>query len=191
MNCAVWEDRILRHLEGEPDAEAAEHLSVCPFCAALAGELAADGRRLRGLPPEADAVDYEALRAAARRVAGRIRWRRRVLAGLGVAAALLLAWRLPVQRHVPETAQRHAVPAPAPSAPAVSETPRMPLAAARHSRRKPRPDALDRQFAEFLRSQGEARRGVAPAPSETTPLVRIATTNPNVIIWLQEGEEHE
>ena len=187
MSC-TWEGRILQYLDGAPDPEAGAHLRECPGCAALAAELAADAQRLRRPPPEAAEVDYAALRLAARRGAERIRWRRRVWVGLAVAAALLLAWRLPVGRPVPQTAREtpfHRPPVVTPRA--LPETAHAPAAAMRRHRRA-RPDAIDRQFAEFLRAQEQARHPVPPA-AETTPLVRIATSNPNVIIWLQEGEE--
>src|SRR5580693_3282723 len=96
MNCPEWEERVAG---GDP--EAAEHLRECPSCAALADGLARDARLLQTLPPEAFAVDYAAIRAAARRGAVQRTRRPKVLAVLAVAAAVLLAVRLPLHRQPP------------------------------------------------------------------------------------------
>ncbi len=93
MNCPEWEERVAG---GDP--EAAEHLQDCPSCAALADGLARDARLLKTLPPEAFAVDYAAIRAAARNCAVRRSRRPKILAVLAVAAAVLLTVKLPLHR---------------------------------------------------------------------------------------------
>ncbi len=205
MNCQDWEGRILLSLEGADDADVAGHLRECPACASFAAALAADARMLRLEPPEAAAVDYAAMRAAARRESVRRSWRPRVLAGLAAAATILLASRLAVHRDLPQTAHvapnppavqvTHVDPPLAPRPPVRHTRPRRPLAYARGSDRSRdrqgalvRPvDDLDRQFADYLRSVEES-----PQP-ETATVTRIATGNPNVMIWLQEpkGNDHE
>src|SRR5579863_874451 len=108
MNCREWEERVA---EGDP--EAAEHLRDCPSCAALAHGLARDARLLQTLPPEAFAVDYAAIRAAARKGAVQRSKRPKVLAVLAVAAALLLTVKLPPHRRPPAPVARVSVQPPA------------------------------------------------------------------------------
>src|SRR5271170_1066085 len=96
MNCPEWEETLAG---GDP--EAAEHLRDCPFCAALADGLARDARLLRTLPPEIVAVDYAAVRAAARRGAAQRTRRTKVLAVLAAVAVVLLAVRPPLHRQSP------------------------------------------------------------------------------------------
>jgi hypothetical protein len=198
MNCPSWEERILQYLEGEADAEAAEHLLACRACAAFAAELAEDARVLRMAPPEVAAVDYAALRTAARREAARRKWRPTVLAAMAVAAAVLLAIRLPLPRDLPPTA--HITPAPpagqvaqvAPEKPkrtaVPSDAPRSTVRAARRSRPKSEPD-IDRQFAEYIRSIDDLHRPATPPAAESPMVMRIATKDPKVtIIWLEESK---
>jgi hypothetical protein len=177
MNCPEWEERVAG---GDPGA--AEHLRDCPSCSALADGLARDARLLQTLPPEAFAVDYAAVRAAARKGALRRSRRPKVLAVLAVAAALLLTVKLPLHHQPPDPAPKVAAPPPAVevarAAPAVSST----VPKVQRRRRNPRAD-LDRKFADFLRTQYELQH---PAPSRAR---EIATGNPNVtILLLQESK---
>jgi hypothetical protein len=177
MNCPEWEERVAG---GDP--QAAEHLLDCPFCAALADGLARDARLLQTLPPEAFAVDYAVIRAAARKRAVQRSRRPKVLAVLAVAAAVLLAVKLPFHREPPAPVAKVSAPPPTVevvrAAPAVSST--VPKVQAR--RRNPRDD-LDRRFADFLRTQYELQH---PAPLRAR---EIATGNPNVtILLLQESK---
>lgn len=182
MNCPEWEEPVAC---GDP--EAAEHLRACPSCAALADGLARDARLLQTLPPEAFAVDYGAIRAAARKGAVQRSRRLKLLAVLAVAAAVLLAVKLPLPHQPPPPVAKVSVPSPAAevsrAAPAVSAT----VAKVRPRRRNRRAD-LDRRFADFLRTQYELQH---PAPLRAREIV---TGNPNVtILLLQEskGEANE
>lgn len=147
------------------------------------------GEWLRTTPPEVDAVDYAAIREAARREAKRRVFRRNLWTALAVAAAVLLALRLPLHREVPRPAVARVAPKRpavevAKAAPAVSPAVR-PAVLPRPRRRKKAPDDLDRRFAEFLRAQ-------SPTPS-AGPVV-ISTDNPNVSIILvrsNNGEDNE
>jgi hypothetical protein len=202
MNCPEWEERILLSLEGDTDAEAAGHLRTCPECAAFAAGLAADARMLRVEPPEMSAVDFAAMRAAARRESARRSWKRRVVAGLAAAAVILLVSRLALHRDVPQTA--HVTPGRPAAQVAHVDHPAAPhraVPAVAHARGSGRsrdrkgavvsPDRdLDRQFAEYLRSVEESQR---PADADAPAVTRIVTSNPNVIIWMQEskGNDHE
>jgi hypothetical protein len=177
MNCQEWEERVA---SGDP--EAAEHLRDCPSCAALADGLARDARLLQTLPPEAFAVDYAAIRAAARKGAVQRSRRPKILAVLAVAAAVLLTVKLPLHRQPPAPVAKVSMPPPAVevarTAPAVSST----VTKVQPRRRNPRAD-LDRRFADFLRTQYELRH---PAPLRAR---EIATGNPNVtILLLQESK---
>jgi hypothetical protein len=177
MNCPEWEERVAG---GDP--ETAEHLRECPSCAALADGLARDARLLQTLPPEALAVDYAAIRAAARKGALRRSRRLKVLAVLAVAAAVLLTVKLPLHRQRPAPVAKVSVPPRmvevARAAPAITST------APKVGRWRRRPqDALDRKFAEYLRTQYDLQH---PAPMRAT---EIATGNPNVtILLLQESK---
>jgi len=196
MNSCEWQETVLLYLEGSGDGPAGEHLRRCPECTLLAEALAEDARRLRMEPAEAKAVDYGAIRAGARREAVRRTRRRRWLVALAAAAAVLLAIRLVPQREVeprlppPQPIARAVTPAPPAIAP-------QPIRKARlHPRKRtPRPDPdreIDREFAAYLRALDEARQPAPPV--EAAPgVIRIATSNPNVEIWLQEpkGNDHE
>ena len=177
MNCREWEERVAG---GDP--EAAEHLRDCPSCAALADGLARDARMLQTLPPEAFAVDYAAIRAAARKGAVQRSRRVKVLAVLAVAAAVLLTVKLPLHRQPPAPVAIVSAPPPAVevarAAPAVSST----VPKVQRRRRNLQAD-LDRRFADFLRTQYELQHPAPPRSSE------IITGNPNVtILLLQESK---
>ncbi len=183
MNCPEWEERVAG---GDP--EAAEHLPDCPSCAALAEGLARDARRLQALPPEAFAVDYAAIRAAARKGAVQRSRRPKVLAVLAVAAAVLLTVKLPLHRQPAAPVAKVAAP---PAAVEVARAEHVVSSTASkvqpRRRRNTRAD-LDRRFADFLRAQYELQH---PAPMRAR---EIATGNPNVtILLLQEskGEANE
>jgi hypothetical protein len=182
MNCPEWEERVAC---GDP--EAAEHLRACPSCAALSDGLARDARLLQTIPPEAFAVDYAAIRAAARKGAIQHGRRSKILVVLAVAAAVVLAVKLPLHHQPPAPVAKVSVPPPAAgvsrAAPAVSAT----VAKVRPRRRNPQPD-LDRRFADFLRTRYELQH---PAPLRAR---EIATGNPNVTILLlpeSKGEANE
>src|SRR5579863_3087676 len=104
MNCPEWEERVAG---GHPGA--AEHVRDCPSCADLADGLARDARLLQTLPPEVFAVDYAAIRAAARKGAVQRSRRPKVLAVLAVAAAVLLAVKLPLHHQPPAPAAKVSV----------------------------------------------------------------------------------
>ncbi len=184
MNCPEWEERVAG---GDP--EAAEHLRACTSCAALADGLARDVRLLQTLPPEAFAVDYVAIRAAARKGAVRRSRRPKVLAVLAVAAAVLLTVKLPLYRQPPAPVAKVSVPPRmvevARAAPAVSST----VPKVQRRRRNPQAD-LDRK----LRRGFPPHSGTKlqhPAPPRAT---EIATGNPNVTILLlpeSKGEANE
>jgi hypothetical protein len=182
MNCPEWEERVA---SGDP--EAAEHLRDCSSCAALADGLARDARLLQTLPPEAFAVDYAAIRDAARKGAVQRSRRPKVLAVLAVAATILLTVKLPLHREPPAPVAKVSAPPRAVevarAAPAVSSA----VPKVQRRRRNPQAD-LDRRFAAFLRTQYQLRH---PAPLQAG---EIATGNPNVtILLLQEskGEANE
>ncbi len=218
-HCPDWEERILTHLEGDALEDAAEHLRDCPACAAWAAALALDARLLRLPPPEAAAVDYAALRAAAWREALRRTRRRRLLAALAVAAAVLLASRVALHRD-PQPAYRASLPgSPAPAARAIPPAPQSaavpppaltarvstpsrtarPVAppAVRPQARRLQPQAepdLDRRFAEYLQSVEERQHPATPPASQSPVVLRISTRNPDIqIILLEEskGDGHE
>jgi hypothetical protein len=177
MSCPEWEERVA---SGDP--EAAEHLRDCPSCAVLADGLTRDARLLQTLPPEAFAVDYAAIRAAARKGAVRRSRRLKALAVLAVAAAVLLALTLPLYRQPPPPVAKVATPPRAVevarAAPVVPST----VPKVQRRRRNPQSD-LDRRFADFLRTQYELRH---PAPAQAR---EIATGNPNVtILLIQESK---
>jgi hypothetical protein len=195
MNCAAWEERILLQLEGDADTQAAEHMLICPACAAFAAGLADDARILRLVPPEAAAVDYAAIRTAARREAVRRTRRRRVLAALAVAAAVLLASRIAIHRDAPQSAHRSPTPPPAaelarvaPPAPPSTIRPVPTARTARPHRPKAQPD-LDRQFAEYLHALDDRQHPPAPPANESPVVMRIATSNPNVTILLLQASK--
>jgi predicted anti-sigma-YlaC factor YlaD len=174
MSCLGWEERI-----AAGDREAAQHLRNCPECSALAAGLARDAQLLRRLPPEAAAVDYAALRAAARSEAARRTWRPRILAALAAAAAILLALILPRHQEIVRLEVGGQAPPPPVSAAHVAPPPVRPAT----PRRRRSQAELDRQFAAFLRAQYEARHPGMP------PGTVIATGNPNVsIVLLQESK---
>jgi hypothetical protein len=182
MNCREWEERVAG---GDP--EAAEHLRDCPSCAALAVGLARDARLLQTLPPETFAIDYAAIRTAARRGAVQRSRRPKVLAVLAVAAAVLLTVKLPLHRQPPAPVAKVSVPPPAVqvarAVPAVSSS----IPKVQPRRRDPRAD-LDRRFADFLRTQYELQHPAPPRARE------IATGNPNVTILLlpeSKGDANE
>jgi hypothetical protein len=182
MNCPEWEERVAG---GDPVA--AEHLRDCPSCAALAEGLARDARRLQALPPEAFAVDYAAIRAAARKGAAQRSRRPKVLAVLAVAAAVLLTVRLPLHRQPQARVAKVAAPPRAVEVARVEHVGSSTVPKVQPRRRNPRAD-LDRRFADFLRAQYELQH---PAPLRAR---EIATGNPNVtILLLQEsrGEANE
>lgn len=183
MNCPEWEERVAG---GNPEAE--EHVRDCPSCAALADGLARDARLLQTLPPEAFTVDYSAIRAAARKGAIRRSGRRKLLAVLAVAAAVLLSVKLPLhlaklplERQRPAQVAKVATPAPtveARKAPAVSAS----VPKVKPRRRDSHAD-IDRRFAEFLRTQYALHHHADPRATE------IATENPNVtILLIQESK---
>jgi hypothetical protein len=179
MNCQEWEERVA---SGDP--EAAEHLRDCPSCAALADGLARDARLLQTLPPEAFAVDYAAIRAAARKGSVQRSRRLKVLAVLAVAAVLLLAVKLPFLRQSPVPVAKIAAPPPAVevarTSPVRSSTVSNVSSAVQRvkpRRRDPQSD-LDQKFADFLRTQYELRHPASPQAAE------IVTGNPNVTILL-------
>lgn len=182
MNCPEWEERVAG---GDP--EAVEHLRDCPSCAALADGLARDARLLQTLPPEAFAVDYAAIRAAARKGAVQRSRRLKALAVLAVAAAVLLTVKLPIHRQPPAPVAKVTAPPlavkVARAAPAVSST----VPKVQPRRRNPQSD-LDRRFAAFLRTQYELQH---PAPLRAREIV---TGNPNVTILLlreSKGDANE
>jgi hypothetical protein len=192
MNCAEWELRILLSLEGEADPAAAEHLRYCPSCASLAADLDKQTQALRTLPPEAAAVDYPALRTAAAREAVLRKRRRKVLAALALAAAVLLASLLALYRNVPYPAR--SVPVEVPPAqvarvvPPVAAPPTVRRAKPQHPKPEPFSD-LDRQFAAYLRSLEAPLHHDTPSPDNSPEILRVSTSNPNVkIIWLQESK---
>jgi len=188
MNCPEWEDRVAA---GDP--EAAEHVRDCISCAALADGLARDARRLRTLPPEAFAVDYAAIRTAARKGAVQRSRRPKVLAVLAVAAALLLTVKLPLHRRPPATVAKVLVPpsvvVPPPAVEVARETPVASSTVRKIQPRRRNPQAdLDRRFADFLRTRYELQHPAPPRAAE------IATENPNVTILLiqeSKGEANE
>jgi hypothetical protein len=150
-----------------------------PDAAALNDGLARDARLLQTLPPEAFAVDYAAIRAAARKGAVQRRMRPKLLAVLAVAAAatVLLTVKLPLHQQPPAPVEKVVakVSVPPPAVPVA-------LPKVHPRRRNPQAD-LDRKFADFLRAQYELQH---PAPPRTS---EIATGNPNVtIVLLQESK---
>jgi hypothetical protein len=127
MNCRAWEDLLHRHLDGGPPQALQRHLLDCPDCGAHRAEIERLLGGLRLLSPAAAPPGLAdrlvpGLLAEARAARGH-RWRRRaaVVAGLAVAASLLLAFGLsrwaghdhdPLPRNDSQRAERRAEPAP-------------------------------------------------------------------------------
>jgi hypothetical protein len=194
MNCPEWEERILLHLEGAGDVQAAAHLQDCPACTTFAALLVEDARRLVAAPPEVADVDYATMRAAARREAGARTGRRRVLAALTIAATVLVVG-LAVRRELPPSGR----PAPLPR-PTLALSRLAPPVVLPHVVRPARPHhartqaEIDRQFAAYLRSLEESQHPSHPPATDPPGALRIATSNPQVtILWIEEskGDPHE
>jgi hypothetical protein len=169
MNYPEWEERVAG---GDPEADA------------LNDGLARDARLLQTLPPEAFAVDYAAIRAAARKGAVQRSRRPKVLAvlALAVAAAVLLTVKLLHYPRPPAPLAKVSAPPPVIEVPRPVPALSFALPKVHPRRRNPQAD-LDRKFADFLRAHYELQHPAPPRSRE------IATGNPNVtILLLQESK---
>jgi anti-sigma factor RsiW len=169
MRCTGFEERIARHVGGDlaEDESAAveQHLRVCANCADLARELAEDRAWLASRPPEAAAVDFDALRREIRRKIARPRWGWKWVTA---AAAIVLA--LGVTTTLRKTPSGRAVRAEAdPTQPPVVHPVEWVLARSAPIPRKP--------------PRHTAKPKPAPEPDSNVE-IRLATRDPHVTIIL-------
>lgn len=179
------EETLALYASGDLDprelAAAAAHMADCRECRATAGQFEALSRQLAEVPAEPSPEDLlEVRRRVLRSVSSRKKWRAGLQwgAGLAAAAALLLVLR-PSERPRPGTRTPLRTVAVTPAPPMLS-TP-MHIAAARASAppRKPRLRAPGLQSAALITRAGQA------------PLIKIATSDPNVIILLPPDTEDD
>jgi anti-sigma factor RsiW len=174
MNCAGFEDRIVRYVGGDLAADDAaavdQHLRACANCAELARALEDDRAWLASRPPETANVDFAAIRREIRREITRPWWGWKWLTAAAAATLLAVGVGITMRR----------TPAPPKIVPIVAQvtpvTPDQPVTAAirrapAHRKVRPRPPRI------------------APEP-DSQVVIRIATRDPNVtIILLHETRE--
>ena len=206
MTCRDQEGRLSLYVEGDlPDRDAVvleAHLEACGSCRSFLGELRASQGTLKALA--AEPLDEHALAAVRLRVRSANRQRPRHTPALywGMAASLIaviggLVWLRGREARLPGSPLVAAMP----STSVTSATPPVGGTPVRTPRRvfpimdvpTPAP-TLSREDADQLAravvavSQIESVEDVAapsPAPSDRPPLIRLATSDPDIVIYWQ------